>query len=64
MENTKKILTISDLEPIRPMLDKAVGKIVKENDTKLTNQIYQDFLKVKSIKEMIWVLEALEENIK
>jgi acetyl-CoA carboxylase alpha subunit len=51
------------IKTIIPELRKAVEKIVKENDTKLTNQIYQDLLKTENLQEMIWILEALEENI-
>ena len=51
------------IKNILPQLNQAIETIVKQNDTKLVNQIHQDFLKAETLQEKIWILEALEENI-
>jgi hypothetical protein len=38
-------------------------QIVKENNNELTNQIFEDFINAKTLKEKVWIAEALEENI-
>lgn len=39
-------------------------QLVKQNQSDLTNQIYKDFLEAKTIKEKIWIAEALEDELK
>jgi hypothetical protein len=44
-------------------LTQTIKKLVEENDNELTRQIFQDFLEAKTIKEKVWIAEALQENI-
>lgn len=39
-------------------------QLVKQNQSDLINQIYKDFLEAKTIKEKIWIAEALEDELK
>jgi hypothetical protein len=44
-------------------LTQTMQQIVKENNNELTNQIFEDFINAKTLKEKVWIAEALEENI-